>query len=152
MRTLLTVFLACAAVSTLMARDTDFLVLDNQKALLVVGKDKDDGRLREVRLSDYKGVKTEGYKSARVFYQLTPKNSRDNEGKLTGNNFVELSWCHELPGGSVEIESKKVYSKSTTLISVLTEFPIFGNESKMLVTGAVPDDTYEVTCSIYLVK
>ncbi|MBI4832342.1 MAG: hypothetical protein HY801_12495 [Candidatus Lindowbacteria bacterium] len=97
-------------------------------------------------------IKTQGYKYVRVFYQIFSKNSAAHEGKLTGNNFIEISWLHEFPGGEFEIESKKVFSQSTTHVTTFTEFPIYGNESRMVVNGALPEDSYVVSCTIYLVK
>ena len=155
MRTILACAIICVAAVTLSAKDAEYIVLDNQKELLVSnnGKDADKyKRLKEIRLAEYKAIKTAGYKSARVFYQVIPKESLDNEGDLTGNNYVDITWFHEFPGGSFEVDSKKMYSRSTTHISVVAEFPIYGSESRMVVAGALPDDTYETTCTIYLIK
>ncbi|MBI4721122.1 MAG: hypothetical protein HY770_07890 [Chitinivibrionia bacterium] len=144
-------FLTCALSFSLAARDTDFLMLEKQKTVMVVNKDK--GGIGEDQLSEHKGIKTEGYTFARVFYQVSSKDPHnENDGKLTGNNFAELSWCHEFPGGSYEIDSKKTYSRSTTHIYVTAEFPVYGNETKMTAVGALPDGTYEITCTVYLIK
>ena len=155
MRTILACAMICVATITLSAKDAEYIVLDNQKELVVNNKDKDADthkRMREKQLSEYKPIKTAGYRSARVFYQIIPKETHGNDGNLTGNDYVEITWFHEFPAGSYEVDSKKMYSRSTTSLSTTAEFPIYGNESRMVVAGVLPDDTYETTCTIYLVK
>jgi len=155
MKTIFVCALICVSAITLSAKDADYIVLDNQRELLINNNGKDSDkykRMKENQLSVYNTIKTAEYKSARVFYQVVPKDSQDNEGNLTGNNYVDIAWFHEFPGGSFEIDNKKMFSKSISNISVTAEFPIYGGESRMVVTGTLPDNTYVITCTLYLIK